>query len=175
MGERLKGKVKSFNSSDGYGYITPNDGGDDLFVLQSSIRLAALRFADRRSLLEGENVEYKIESRSDGSPMAVDVTGVGVDTPDDGGDDLVSYRSKIRAKGCWRLTEGEAVEYMIEYSDYTNVSDRAVDINGPGESNVQESCVSSGIPCYNRFCINNYRHSEAWESKFRPKARESES
>ncbi|XP_059458255.1 glycine-rich protein 2 [Corylus avellana] len=72
MGERLSGTVKWFNDQKGFGFITPDDGGDDLFVHQSSIRAEGFR-----SLGEGEAVEYQIESGSDGRTKAVDVTGPG--------------------------------------------------------------------------------------------------
>ena len=70
MGERLSGTVKWFNDQKGFGFITPNDGGEDLFVHQSSIRSDGFR-----SLGEGETVEYQIESGNDGRTKAVDVTG----------------------------------------------------------------------------------------------------
>ncbi|GLT42906.1 hypothetical protein SLA2020_168830 [Shorea laevis] len=70
MGERLSGKVKWFNDTKGFGFITPDDGGDDLFVHQSSIRSEGFR-----SLGEGEQVEFVIESSDDGRTKAVDVTG----------------------------------------------------------------------------------------------------
>ena len=72
MAERLSGTVKWFNDQKGFGFITPNDGAEDLFVHQSSIRSEGFR-----SLGEGETVEYQIESGNDGRTKAVDVTGPG--------------------------------------------------------------------------------------------------
>ncbi|KAG8503710.1 hypothetical protein CXB51_001707 [Gossypium anomalum] len=70
MGEnRMTGKVKWFDDQKGYGFISPDDGGDDLFVHQSSIRSEGFR-----SLADGEEVEYVVES-SEGRPKAIEVTG----------------------------------------------------------------------------------------------------
>ncbi|CAN0878830.1 Cold shock domain-containing protein 4 [Linum grandiflorum] len=70
MSDRLSGKVKWFNDQKGYGFITQNSGGEDLFVHQSSIRTEGFR-----SLAEGEDVEYQIENSDDGRTKAVDVSG----------------------------------------------------------------------------------------------------
>ncbi|KAE8690670.1 Cold shock protein 2 [Hibiscus syriacus] len=70
MGDnRLSGKVKWFDDQKGYGFITPDNGGDDLFVHQSSIRSEGFR-----SLADGEEVEFVIES-SGGKTKAVEVSG----------------------------------------------------------------------------------------------------
>ncbi|KAG8497829.1 hypothetical protein CXB51_007101 [Gossypium anomalum] len=66
---RLAGTVKWFNDQKGFGFITPTDGGEDVFVHQSSIRSDGFR-----SLADGEEVEFVIES-SEGRSKAVDVTG----------------------------------------------------------------------------------------------------
>jgi len=63
------GAVKWFNSEKGFGFIAPNSGGDDLFVHQSAIHAPGFR-----SLMEGEEVEFKvIEER--GKMKAIDVCG----------------------------------------------------------------------------------------------------
>ena len=48
------GIVKWFNDSKGYGFITPSDGGEDLFVHHSGI--AGTGF---KSLTEGAKVEFE--------------------------------------------------------------------------------------------------------------------
>ncbi|KAL6211941.1 hypothetical protein ACLB2K_017164 [Fragaria x ananassa] len=70
MSDRLTGTVKWFNDQKGFGFITPENGGEDLFVHQSSIRTEGFR-----TLGDGESVEFQIETDNDGRTKAVDVTG----------------------------------------------------------------------------------------------------
>lgn len=58
-----------FNSEKGFGFIAPAAGGDDLFVHQSAIHSPGFR-----SLMEGEEVEYKAVDEG-GKMKAVEVTG----------------------------------------------------------------------------------------------------
>lgn len=51
------GTVKWFNSTKGYGFIAPDDGGKDVFVHISAVERAGLRTLD-----EGQKVQYEIES-----------------------------------------------------------------------------------------------------------------
>ncbi|KAF7809646.1 cold shock domain-containing protein 3-like [Senna tora] len=68
--ERFTGVVQWFNDSKGFGFIKPDDGGEDLFVHQSSIRSNGYR-----SLLEGDHVEFSIATGDQDKTKAVDVTG----------------------------------------------------------------------------------------------------
>jgi CspA family cold shock protein len=61
------GTVKWFNDDKGYGFITPDDGGKDLFVHHSAIAGGGFR-----SLKEGAKVEYE-SSEGPKGPNAVNV------------------------------------------------------------------------------------------------------
>jgi cold shock protein len=50
-----KGTVKWFNADKGFGFITPEDGGNDLFVHHSEIRTEGYA-----SLDEGQKVEFTV-------------------------------------------------------------------------------------------------------------------
>ena len=50
----VTGRVKWFNDQKGFGFITPEDGGKDLFVHHSNIAMEGYR-----SLEEGQKVEYE--------------------------------------------------------------------------------------------------------------------
>eukprot|EP00271_Cylindrocystis_brebissonii_P016217 TRINITY_DN39531_c0_g1_i1.p1 TRINITY_DN39531_c0_g1~~TRINITY_DN39531_c0_g1_i1.p1 ORF type:complete len:187 (-),score=34.85 TRINITY_DN39531_c0_g1_i1:1156-1716(-) len=66
------GKVKWFNSSKGFGFITADDTQEDLFVHQTCIYASGFR-----SLREGEAVEFRTAVAEDGRTKALDVTGPG--------------------------------------------------------------------------------------------------
>jgi cold shock protein len=61
------GTVKWFNDDKGFGFITPEGGGQDLFVHHSDIAGGGFR-----SLSEGERVSFEVESGEKG-PKAVKV------------------------------------------------------------------------------------------------------
>lgn len=54
---RQTGVVKWFNDAKGYGFIAPDNGGDDLFVHFKSIDRMAGEFA---TLKENEHVEFEV-------------------------------------------------------------------------------------------------------------------
>lgn len=61
------GTVKWFSNDKGYGFITPEDGGKDLFVHHTGIAGEGFR-----SLTEGERVEYEATEGEKG-PQATNV------------------------------------------------------------------------------------------------------
>ena len=61
------GTVKWFNESKGFGFITPADGGKDVFVHFSAIASEGFR-----TLAEGQQVTFEVENGPKG-PQAVNV------------------------------------------------------------------------------------------------------
>ena len=64
------GTVKWFNDAKGYGFITPEEGGKDLFVHHSQISGSGFK-----TLAEGAKVEYESREGTKG-PEATNVTAV---------------------------------------------------------------------------------------------------
>jgi cold shock protein len=56
------GTVKFFNSTKGFGFISPEGGGKDVFVHVSAVEAAGLR-----SLSEGQRVTFDIQPDARGS------------------------------------------------------------------------------------------------------------
>ncbi|KAI3460598.1 hypothetical protein Pfo_017261 [Paulownia fortunei] len=65
---RSIGTVKWFSGQKGFGFVSPDEGGEDLFVHQTEIQSEGFR-----TLREGQRVEFKVDSREDGRIKAVDV------------------------------------------------------------------------------------------------------
>ncbi len=57
----MRGKVKWFNDAKGYGFIAQDDAGGDIFVHFSAIQMDGFK-----TLREGEEVEFEIETRDRG-------------------------------------------------------------------------------------------------------------
>ena len=63
------GTVKWFNNAKGYGFITPEEGGEDVFVHHTAINAEGYR-----TLNEGQAVSYEVES----GPKGLQATSVSV-------------------------------------------------------------------------------------------------
>lgn len=64
------GKVKWFNETKGYGFISPLDGGNDVFV-----HISALEESGLRTLKENDTVSYEIQNKG-GKISAIDIKRV---------------------------------------------------------------------------------------------------
>jgi len=63
----ITGTVKWFNDSKGFGFISPEDGGKDVFVHHSAIQASGFR-----TLAEGQKVQFEVTQGQKG-PAAENV------------------------------------------------------------------------------------------------------
>lgn len=62
------GTVKWFNQTKGYGFIQPDEGGNDVFVHISALEKAGLRGLD-----DGQKVSFDLEEGRQGKTSAVNI------------------------------------------------------------------------------------------------------
>lgn len=62
------GTVKWFNTTKGYGFIAPEDGGKDVFVHISAVERSGLQ-----GLTEDQKVSFEVSEARDGRTMAIDL------------------------------------------------------------------------------------------------------
>ena len=62
------GKVKFFNAQKGYGFIQPEDGGNDAFV-----HISAVEKAGMNNLVQDQRVSYELETDQRGRTSAVNI------------------------------------------------------------------------------------------------------
>ena len=64
------GTVKWFNDAKGYGFITPDDGSEDLFAHFSAIQMQGFK-----TLKEGQKVEFDVQQGPKG-PNAANIRAI---------------------------------------------------------------------------------------------------
>jgi CspA family cold shock protein len=64
----LTGTVKWFNTTKGFGFITPEDNSKDVFV-----HISAVERANLRTLQEGQRLNYEVQNGRDGRPAAANL------------------------------------------------------------------------------------------------------
>mmetsp|Transcript_20719 Transcript_20719/g.44592 ORF Transcript_20719/g.44592 Transcript_20719/m.44592 type:complete len:384 (+) Transcript_20719:32-1183(+) len=153
---RLAGVVKWFREDKGFGFITPEGGGDDIFVHKSDLLCAAVRDGDTVTYeiretpgdagRRGKARALKVDGGSEGPrPTAGetrkwpgggahkgtvkffdDSKGFGYIRPDVGTDDIFVHRNSLACEG---LRDGDIVTYDTERD---NVRDklRAINVDG---------------------------------------------
>ena len=67
MSKAKQGTVKWFNDSKGYGFLSPDDGGKDLFIHKNEIKMEGFK-----TLKEKQEVNFD-EGVSDKGPCAINV------------------------------------------------------------------------------------------------------
>lgn len=158
------GIVKLWNVQKGFGFITPDAGGADVFVHQSDIEMEGFR-----CLCESEPVQYTLTMGEDGRSKASSVKGpgggplqgvwggvqyskgivaawsadrgFGFITPSDGGPDIFVHQSVIHANGFRSLGKSMSVEYTAEESDG---KPKATKVTAPGGRPVQVNNRNQG-------------------------------
>ncbi len=63
-----RGTVKWFNTTKGYGFIAPDDGGKDIFV-----HISAVEQSGMTGLADNQKVEFDLASGRDGREMATNL------------------------------------------------------------------------------------------------------
>ncbi len=62
------GTVKWFNTTKGYGFIAPDEGGKDVFVHISAVERSGLT-----GLADNQKIQYELQDGRDGRQMASDL------------------------------------------------------------------------------------------------------
>jgi cold shock protein len=65
------GTVKFFNADKGYGFISPDDGGNDSFVHITAVQAAGLQ-----TLNKDQRLQYEVEQGRNGKESAVNLVAV---------------------------------------------------------------------------------------------------
>ena len=167
-GGGAEGTVRFFNGDKGFGFITPDAGGDDVFVHFSAI----VDDGGYRSLDEGQRVLFEAtegerglsathveplaggggggHDAGSGLPQATvrffnGEKGFGFITPDDGGDDVFVHFSAIVDDGGYRdLAEGQRVEFEATQGDRGWQATHVQPLSGGGAGGGRGSGLQQG-------------------------------
>ena len=82
------GTVKFFNEHKGYGFIQPDEGGNDAFV-----HISAVERAGMRSLRENQRVAYELQQDQRGKTSAVNLQALDEAAPVQGSNDQAPEES----------------------------------------------------------------------------------
>lgn len=131
-----RGTVKFFDVGRGFGFVRPDDGGEDIFVHVSAVEAAGLS-----AIGEGDVLEFDVENRNgrftateldlieparlrpagSDADLARGVVrwfntakGFGFIQPEAGGEDVFVHVSAVERAGLPPLTEGQPVVFRAE-------------------------------------------------------------
>ena len=62
------GKVRFFNTLKGWGFVTPDSGGQDVFLHVKELRKAGVT-----TVAEGQALTFQVEPGKEGKPRAINV------------------------------------------------------------------------------------------------------
>ena len=65
------GSVKWFNTTKGYGFITPDEGGSDAFVHITAVQRSGLQ-----GLNEGQKIQYELKEQRNGKMAAEELVAI---------------------------------------------------------------------------------------------------
>ncbi|ESX27545.1 cold-shock protein [Mesorhizobium sp. LSHC440B00] len=109
-----KGTVKFFNAAKGFGFITPDEGAEDIFVHISAVERAGLS-----SLVEGQKVSYEMESdRRSGKSAAIHLHAAG------DGPTRETVQSELDQQQI-ELASPEIIEARFNTGDFAHVASMA--------------------------------------------------
>jgi CspA family cold shock protein len=64
------GTIKWFNPTKGYGFITPDNSGSDIFFHKSALEASHI---DPNNVQDGQKVSYDLESGNNGKTSAINI------------------------------------------------------------------------------------------------------